>query len=178
MIAIKIRKVKIPPLDDARYVVITVYVATTLSVLIAVVSLPLFQYQNTSAAIYAGSSIIGAAIYLILLFLPKVKECLCLNVLAVCVITSPDLASFSFKCGTFMADLYIFYFLIKQMVILYRDPQGRKIFKSTDISTLPRISSTTEFSKDALTTSAHGLTSIEHVVSSEVLSSPVSFQEI
>ena len=72
MLAIKIRKVEIPALNDAKYVSIVVYVSTALFLIVLVASLSLAKYPNTYAFIYSASSIIGGATFLGLLFVPKV----------------------------------------------------------------------------------------------------------
>ena len=72
VLAIKIRKVKIPALDDARYVAVTVYVATIFSLIVVVASLTLINYPNTYASVFAASSVIGGFSFLGLLFVPKV----------------------------------------------------------------------------------------------------------
>ena len=58
-------------------------------------------------------------------------------------------------------------FEIKQMVILYRDPEGKRIFKSTDIDSCPHITSTTGLTSASATTSAQGLTLDEPLASSK-----------
>lgn len=73
MLAIKIRNVKIPALDDTRYVAVTVYVAVALSVIVVVTSLTLISYPTAYASIFAASSVIGGASFLGLLFVPKVS---------------------------------------------------------------------------------------------------------
>ena len=71
--AIMIRKVKIPSLDDARYVTVMVYIATALSLVVMVTSFTLVEYTNAYAAIFATSSIMVGDCFLSLLFVPKVS---------------------------------------------------------------------------------------------------------
>ena len=71
--AIMIRKVKIPSLDDARYVIAMVYIATALSLIIIVTSFTLFEYTNIYAAIFAASIVMVGGCFLSLLFIPKVS---------------------------------------------------------------------------------------------------------
>ena len=51
VLAIKIRKVPIPALDDARYVAVMVYVATVFSLILIPTSWTLVNYPNTYASI-------------------------------------------------------------------------------------------------------------------------------
>ena len=74
VLAVMIRKVKIPSLDDARYVALMVYVATALSLIAIMASLTLVKYQNIHASIIAASSIAVGGFFLSLLFVPKVNE--------------------------------------------------------------------------------------------------------
>ena len=73
VLAIVIRKVKIPSLDDAKYVAVMAYVATALSLIVTVTSFTLVEYTNTYAAIFAASSIMVGGCFLSFLFLPKVS---------------------------------------------------------------------------------------------------------
>ena len=73
VLAILIRKVKIPSLDDARYVTVMAYIATALSVILLVISLTLAEYTNVVAASYATSSLLVGGCFLSLLFVPKVS---------------------------------------------------------------------------------------------------------
>ena len=76
VLAVLIRKIKIPSLDDARYVAVMVYVATALSLVVIVAGLTLVKYiyPNTIGSIYAASSIIVGGSFLSLLFVPKVSK--------------------------------------------------------------------------------------------------------
>ena len=71
VLAIMIRKVKIPSLDDAKYVTVMAYIATAISLIILVISLTLVEYTNTYAAICATSSIIGRRLFLMSSFCAK-----------------------------------------------------------------------------------------------------------
>ena len=73
VLAILIRKVKIPSLDDARYVTVMAYVATAISLIVIVTSFTLVEYKNTYAAIFATSGIMVGGCFLSLLFVPKVS---------------------------------------------------------------------------------------------------------
>ena len=73
VLAIMLRKVKIPSLDDARYVTVMTYIAIEISLIVIVTSLILSEYTNTYAAIYATSSIMVGGCFLSLLFIPKVS---------------------------------------------------------------------------------------------------------
>ena len=73
VLAIMLRKVKIPSLDDARYVTVMTYIAIEISLIVIVTSLILSEYTNTYAAIYATSSIMVEGCFLSLLFIPKVS---------------------------------------------------------------------------------------------------------
>ena len=73
VLAIMIRKVKIPSLDDAKYVTVMVYIATALSLIVILTSFTLVEYTNSYAAIFAASSILVGGCFLGLLFVPKVS---------------------------------------------------------------------------------------------------------
>ena len=75
VLAVKIRKVKIPALDDGRYVAVMVYVATVLVLLVVAASLTLVDFPNAFASVFAASSVIGGVSFLSLLFVPKVSIC-------------------------------------------------------------------------------------------------------
>ena len=73
VLAILIRKVKIPSLDDAKYVIAMVYIAIAFTVIILVTSFTLEEYTNAVAASYAAMSILVGGCFLSLLFIPKVS---------------------------------------------------------------------------------------------------------
>ena len=74
VLAVMIRKVKIPSLDDAKYVTILAYVTTALYIIIIINNVALDKYQNVYVSIYAASTIAFAGSFLGLLFIPKVNK--------------------------------------------------------------------------------------------------------
>ena len=83
VLAVMIRKVKIPSLDDAKYVIILAYVTTSLYIISIINNVALDRYQNVNVSINAAGTITFAGSFLGLLFIPKVNkgyQRLCMNV--------------------------------------------------------------------------------------------------
>ena len=72
ILAFQTRKVKIPILNDSKYVAALIYISSIILVILEFVTLPLGGYINIKAAIFSGGILLLATIFLALTFVPKV----------------------------------------------------------------------------------------------------------
>ena len=72
ILAFQIRKVKIPVLNDSKFVAALIYVSSIILVILAFVTLPLGGYINVEAAIFCVGTLLLATTFLALTFVPKV----------------------------------------------------------------------------------------------------------
>ena len=70
--AFQTRKVKIPILNDSKYVTALVYISSVVFVSLVLVTFLLQEYINISNGIFSGGIMLLATIFLILMFVPKV----------------------------------------------------------------------------------------------------------
>lgn len=71
--AFQTRKVKIPILNDSKYVTALVYISSVVFVSLVLVTFLLQAYINISNGIFSGGIMLLATIFLILMFVPKVQ---------------------------------------------------------------------------------------------------------
>ena len=71
--AFQTRKVKIPILNDSKYVTALVYISSVVFVSLVLVTFLLQEYINISNGIFSGGIMLLATIFLILMFVPKVQ---------------------------------------------------------------------------------------------------------
>ena len=64
---------KIPILNDSKYVTALVYISSVVFVSLVLVTFLLQEYINTSNGIFSGGIMLLATIFLILMFVPKVQ---------------------------------------------------------------------------------------------------------
>ena len=72
ILAFQTRKVKIPVLNDSKFVAALVYVSSIVFVVLALVTFSLQGYINVSKATFSGGILVLATSFLILTFVPKV----------------------------------------------------------------------------------------------------------
>ena len=73
ILAFQTRKVKIPILNDSKYVTALVYISSVVFVSLVLVTFLLQEYINISNGIFSGGIMLLATIFLILMFVPKVQ---------------------------------------------------------------------------------------------------------
>ena len=72
ILAFQTRKVKIPILNDSKFVAALVYISSVVFVALVLVTFSLSGYINISNGIFSAGIMILATIFLILMFVPKV----------------------------------------------------------------------------------------------------------
>ena len=72
ILAFQTRKVKIPLLNDSKYIAALIYISSIILVILEFVTVPLGGYINIRAAIFSGGILLLATIFLALTFVPKV----------------------------------------------------------------------------------------------------------
>ena len=72
ILAFQTRKVKIPILNDSKFVAALVYISSVVFVALALVTFLLRDYINISNGTFSGGIMLLATIFLILMFVPKV----------------------------------------------------------------------------------------------------------
>ena len=72
ILAFQTRKVKIPILNDSKFVAAIVYLSSIVLVALVLVAYALREYINISSAIFSGGILLLATIFLGLIFIPKV----------------------------------------------------------------------------------------------------------
>ena len=72
ILAFQTRKVKIPILNDSKFVAALVYISSVVFVALALVTFLLREYINISNGIFSAGIMLLATIFLILMFVPKV----------------------------------------------------------------------------------------------------------
>ena len=72
--AFQTRKVKVKGLNDAKYIAITVYVTTTVIVVVLVTSFSLSAYVNVYAIMNSAGIWVDATLILGFIFVPKVRS--------------------------------------------------------------------------------------------------------
>ncbi len=73
ILAFQTRKVKIPVLNDSKFVAVLIYMSSIVLVVLFLCTLLLNGYVNARAAIYCGGILIMAVAFLLLMFIPKVQ---------------------------------------------------------------------------------------------------------
>ena len=71
--AFHVRRVKIKALNDSKEIAIIVYINSITLLLLAVVEFSLSSYHEVHAALFGMGLMVGATIFLSLVFIPKVK---------------------------------------------------------------------------------------------------------
>ena len=106
------RKVEIKAMNDAKSIAVIIYLTTVIVTIMIICAIVLRDYLNADGATFGGLLLLFTTITLSLLFIPKVifQDC---NVYQV---------TCTFMCVNTHTN--------KQMVILYRDPKGERIFRS------------------------------------------------
>ena len=72
ILAFQTRKVKIPALNDSKFVAALVYISSIVFVALVLITFLLGGYINISSGIFSGGIMLLATLFLILMFLPKV----------------------------------------------------------------------------------------------------------
>ena len=72
IVAFQTRKVKVPILNDSKFVVALVYISSIVFVLLALVTFAFNEYINVKAGVFCGGVLVPATVFLILMFIPKV----------------------------------------------------------------------------------------------------------
>ena len=72
ILAFQTRKVKIPVLNDSKFVAALVYISSVVFVALVLITFLLRDYINISNGIFSGGIMLLATLFLILMFLPKV----------------------------------------------------------------------------------------------------------
>ena len=73
ILAFQTRKVKIPILNDSKSVTALIYISSIVLVVIILVTFILHGYINATAVLFYGGIILLATIFLVLIFIPKVR---------------------------------------------------------------------------------------------------------
>ena len=99
-------------MNDAKSIAVIIYLTTVIVTIMIICTIVLRDYLNADGATFGGLLLLFTTITLSLLFIPKVifQDC---NVYQV---------TCTFTCVNTHTN--------KQMVILYRDPKGERIFRS------------------------------------------------
>ena len=113
------RKVEIKAMNDAKSIAVIIYLTTVIVTIMIICAIVLRDYLNADGATFGGLLLLFTTITLSLLFIPKVifQDC---NVYQV---------TCTFLCVNTHTN--------KQMVILYRDPKGKRIFRSEYLASNP-----------------------------------------
>ena len=113
------RKVEIKAMNDAKSIAVIIYLTTVIVTIMIICAIVLRDYLNADGATFGGILLLFTTITLSLLFIPKVifQDC---NVYQV---------TCTFMCVNTHTN--------KQMVILYRDPKGKRIFRSEYLASNP-----------------------------------------
>ena len=77
ILAFQTRKVKIPILNDSKSVTALIYISSIVLVVIILVTFILHGYINATAVLFYGGIILLATIFLVLIFIPKVRVITC-----------------------------------------------------------------------------------------------------
>ena len=103
ILAFQTRKVKIPILNDSKFVAALVYISSVVFVALVLVTLSLPGYINISNGIFSAGIMILATIFLILMFVPKVWsvfEHLCESVSVNIPVFSCTMSQCQLSCST------------------------------------------------------------------------------
>ena len=103
------RRVKIKVLNDSKEIAVIVYINSITLALLAVVEFTLNTYHEVYAALFGLGLMVGATLFLTLVFIPKVMYT---------HVVTPRLSNLMFihiQCAT-------------QMVSLCKDPEGHYVF--------------------------------------------------
>ena len=132
------RRVKIKALNDSKEIAVIIYINSITLALLAVVEFALNTYHEVYAALFGLGLMVGATLFLTLVFVPKV-----MYVHSTC---SDILLS---ACITYTHCVYTSNVSI-QMVSLCKDPEGRNVFgdPSTQDQKLSTIQTRPEPSQD------------------------------
>ncbi len=76
ILAFQTRKVKIPVLNDSKFVAALVYISSIVLLALSLGTVPMGGYLNVEAAIFYGGILLMAATFLALMFVPKVNTTL------------------------------------------------------------------------------------------------------
>ena len=104
VLAVKIRNVKIKAVNDAKEIAVIVYFSTIAIVESFLLGLVLQDYNNVSDALSLGHVLLAASAAVGLIFIPKVQ----------------------------IQFISIHALLVIQMISLWRDPHGEKVFSNED----------------------------------------------
>lgn len=116
-LAFKTRKVKIKALNDAKYITVIIYATSIIVIVMIACAVVLSDHLNADGAVFGGLLYIFATIVLSVLFIPKVLQ-----------LSYLELQNNTTYRGYKQPQ---YYFIHLQMVILYKDPKGEKIFERT-----------------------------------------------
>ena len=90
ILAFQTRKVRIPILNDSKSVAALIYISSIVLVVIVLITFILRGYLNVSAAMFYGGIILLATIFLIFIFIPKVKMVIQKSKMISCGHKQPD----------------------------------------------------------------------------------------
>ena len=79
--AFHIRRVKIKALNDSKEIAVIIYINSITLVLLAVIEFGLNTYHEVYAALFGLGLMVGATLFLTLVFIPKVKRTLYIVIL-------------------------------------------------------------------------------------------------
>ena len=156
VLAFQTRKVKIHVLNDSKFVAALVYISSIVFVVLALVTFSLQGCINISKATFSGGILLLTTSFLIFTFVPKV----CANTL---LFTQQDtirsLPGNTFSvCNTNYSNSPMNF----QMLMLYSDPHGKKIFdKSNPVAGMEPISKQTPVSSVSTGTQSEPETALE-----------------
>ena len=72
--AFHIRRVKIKALNDSKEIAVIIYINSIILTLLAVVEFALSRFHEVHAALFGLGLLVGATVFLTLIFVPKVKS--------------------------------------------------------------------------------------------------------
>ena len=72
VLAFQTRKVKIPILNDSKYVAALIYISSLVLVVLLLITFAVSEYLNTIAGVFYGGILILATCFLGFIFVPKV----------------------------------------------------------------------------------------------------------
>ena len=104
------RRVKIKALNDSKEIAVIIYINSITLALLAVVEFALNTYHEVYAALFGLGLMVGATLFLTLVFVPKVHILI----------------------NTNSCSLICLYTSLLKMVNLCKDPKGQTIFSATD----------------------------------------------
>lgn len=130
ILAIQTRKVKIKVLNDSKYIAAMIYISSIVLLLLGIATAVFGSSINVTGILFSGGLLFATTAFLCLVFIPKVKMLL-LHVSDTEHVPDTEHVCYLHKYN-YLAILFLF-----QMVGLYRDPLGERIFdKSSSSNTI------------------------------------------